>query len=312
MSEPQLIACDWINLEGRLTAYFSGDTNLQSMLDDELKGGYKVHAMTAALLYKIDPKDAKTHLVNIQGQTVAAYEGGKRCRHLFHYGGGPGSISNTFWLPIKEAESMYETLSDAHPGVVAWWKRLGDQVFGIHLYECPLCQEQGSHGGDCLGCKIKGQVIPMRWMGWAQEPERVFYTRFKRRRIYLGRRSQSMNALIAQEPQSSGASMWYDVTRELFPWDGVYSSLVNKVNPILTGTYDSFLGQSRPMLVGRGAKTTEDMIQWITRSMEKPWPQLGGIRFPVDVAVGYNWRKYNEKLNPRGLRDVHYIPFTTE
>jgi hypothetical protein len=46
--------------------------------------------------------------------------------------------------------------------------------------------------------------------------------------------------------------------------------------------------------------------------MEKPWPQLGGIRFPVDVAVGYNWRKYNEKLNPRGLRDVHYIPFTTE
>ncbi len=304
MPEPQLVQVDWINLEGRLTAYFSGDENLTRMLEDELRGGHKVHAITAGLLYDIDPADAKTHLVNLQGHMVPAYDGGKRFRHMFHYGGRAKKMSQTFWIALKEAEEKYEIIADMHPGVVAWWKDIGDDIFGIHIYECPRCQRCGDLGGDCPACRLEGLVMPMRWAGWAQEPERVAYTPFGRRRIYQGRRSQSMNPAIAQKPQSSGASMWYRVLGHLRNWSGTYGDLLKERSLILTGTYDSFLSQT-----GQG-KTVEDVVEWIARPMEQPWTDLGGLRFPVDVMVGSNWRKYDAKRNPRGLRDFSYRPFS--
>ena len=143
------ISADWSNVEGRLTAHFSGDETLQRMLDEELEGGHKVHARTAAILYDIEPGDAKSHLINLKGNLVPAYDGGKRLRHAWHYGLKPKNMADQFWITRKEAERIDNVLCNMHPGVVAWWKELGDEVFGVHRYVCPRCGE-GQRGGGTV------------------------------------------------------------------------------------------------------------------------------------------------------------------
>ncbi len=311
------IAADWKNVEGRLTAYFSGDETLQEMLDNELVGGHSVHAITAGLLYNIDPGDAHKHTINLQGNSVSAYKGGKRLRHAWHYGLKPKNMSDQFWITRKKAEEYNDKLSEMHPGVVAWWKELGDEVFGVHHYVCPRCNQSQSTGGNCGACEGKpGRYVPtVRWEGWEREPTRVLYTPFGRRRIYLGRRAQSMNALISQKPQGSGASMWYRRLAELHKLEGAppgtlvftgsYEGLT-EVDPgatmINTGTYDSFLAQTP-------AGNVESVIQWLAGIMEAPWPQLEGLRIPVDVKIGDNWREKDGR-NERGLESVSYAPFS--
>ncbi len=309
------------NVEGRLTAYFSGDVKLQEMLDDELKGGHSVHSRTAGILYGIDPGDARTHLINLQGNMVPAYAGGKRLRHAWSYGLKPKGMVKQFWLALSEAHRIDDILSDMHEGIVAWWKELGDEVFGVHRYVCPRCGGQQGYGGECTTCAGRpGRYCPnVQWDGWEREPARVLYTPFGRRRIYLGRRAQSMNALIAQKPQSCGASMWYRRLCELHNCEnspvclshttllfaGGYTELT-AIDPsaimVNTGTYDSFLAQTP-------AANTDSVIQWLARTMEVAWPQLEGLRIPVDIKVGHNWREADER-NKRGLQGVEYTPFS--
>lgn len=305
------IAVDWRNLEGRITAYFSNDAKLQEMLDNELTGGHSVHAITAGLLYDIDPGDAHTHTINLQGNSVSAYKGGKRLRHAWHYGLKPKNMSDQFWITRKKAEEYNDKLSEMHPGVVAWWKELGDEVFGVHRYACPRCGGQQPTGGACTGsCASRGgRYIPnVGWDGWDRPATRVLYTPFGRRRIYLGRRAQSMNALISQRPQSCGASMWYRTLMRLSPgFTGSYEELT-VVDPsatmINTGTYDSFLVQTPADLV-------DDVIQWLAWTMEQAWLELGGLRIPVDVKVGSNWREKDE-CNDNGLANYGYTPFSAD
>lgn len=312
------MAVDWINVEGRLTAYFSGDVKLQEMLDNELTGGHKVHAITAGLLYNIDPADSRTHQVELQGNRVAAYTGGKRLRHAWHYGLKPPNMAKQFWISKAEAERIDGIMSDLHPGVVAWWKELGDEIFGVHSFMCPRCSGKQVIGGNCTGdcVSIRSRFIPqVKWVGWERHPARVLYTPFGRRRIYLGRRAQSMNALISQKPQSSGASMWYRRLADLHAdehaiegtlvFTGSYGGLTvpsSTLTTVITGTYDSFMIQTVD-------KKVEDVIQWIAYVMEKAWPQLGGMRVPVDAKVGRNWMEKADG-NPKGLDGVGYTPFS--
>ena len=296
------VAVDWINLEGRLTAHFSGDPTLQQMLDEELSGGHKVHARTAALLYGIDPGDAKTHMINLMGEERPAYDGGKRCRHLWHYGGKAKKMSQTFWLPLKECERIDAVLTATHPLVPEWWKALGDEIFGRGVYGCPKCGDESNTYGQCNACSIVSRQSPLRqWLRWDQVPTRKMTTPFGRRRLYLGRRSQSMNAAISQLPQSSGASMWYRTLGRLRGRGGWPTP--SYPHRIITGTYDSFVGQC-------DSDKTEDMLQWIAWSCEQPWRELMGKRFPVDGKIGDNWRDYNVKDNPSGLTEVAYTPLS--
>lgn len=323
-NEPVFINVDWVNLEGRLTAHFSGDKTLQRMLDEELKGGHKVHAQTAALLYNIDPADANTVKIILQGHETEAYNGGKRCRHAWHYGMKEKKMSQTFWISLKEAGRVCGLMSEMHPDIPPWWDRLGNKVFGISLYMCPKCEEEFTTMGECPECAAKGGAyIPiLQWNGWFQEPTRMHHTPFGRRRIYLGRRSACMNALISQEPQGSGASMWYRTLGRLhgrdiggggWPvptgvrvFDGRYGNLIrprhSEGTDCETGTYDSFLLQTTK-------EHEESVLEWTLWTMEQEWPQLGGLRIPGEPTIGYNWGDYGDG-NDRGLRERQYTPFT--
>lgn len=306
-------------------AYFSGDTNLQSMLDGELAGGHKVHAITAGMLYDIDPGDAKTHKIVLQGNEVVAYVGGKRLRHAWSYGLKAKEMAKQFWISESKAQAFNDILCDAHPDVVTWWKELGDEVFGVHRFVCPRCDGHQTTGGDCGHCRGRtGRYFPqVKWDGWEREATRILYTPFGRRRIYLGRRQQSMNAVIAQKPQSCGASMWYRTLGKLHQpggspgynalnlvFTGSYEELTGQylgATMVVTGTYDSFLVQCP-------SHRQDDVLQWLTYTMELPWSQLGGLRIPVDVKAGYNWRETdgNESSSKSyGLTSVGYKPFSS-
>jgi hypothetical protein len=321
MREWIYVAADWSGLESRLVAYFSGDENLRRMHEEELTGGHKVHSITAGVLYNIDPGDAKTYRVNLQGQDRPAYDAGKRLRHGWQYGMKERKMAQTFWISPKEATRVNETLSEMHPRIPKWWEELGDEVFGVASYVCVRCGNRQRVSGSCEECPRRpGSPGPrVEFGGWDRHPSRVHYTPLGRRRLYLGRRSEGMNALISQDPQSTGTSMWYrsgnrlhgrDGARGMWPvppgtlvFSGSYGELTTRgLTSVDTGTYDSFLTATL-------AERRDVVLQWMAWTLEQPWPQLGGLRIPVELKTGGNWGERREG-NPTGLCDVDYRPLS--
>lgn len=321
------IATDWMNMEGRLTAFFSGDPVLQAELDDELAGGVKVHARNAGLIYGCNPLESKDVYVNLKGAMRPAYDAGKRLTHAFNYGMGARQMSRTFWVTEAFAKDAIAKLSDKYAGIVAWRRTLTDQVFGIPLFECPRCGAQANERGDCEPCSNNIFPVQYRYIGMAQEATRELRTPFGRVRRYLGRRKEGANAVASQLPQGSGASVWYRTLARLHGWDvatkqpwptphGVVlyrpdAPLSALLDPtawtfVVGGTYDSYSIETT--VVGH-----EDVLRWVVWTMEQPWPQLGGLRLPAEVMTGFNLGEYDKKTgkNPNGLKEFHHVPFQT-
>ena len=320
------VNADWSNVEGRLTAFYSKDPVYQAELDEELRGGPKVHAKNAALLYEIDVALAKTHMVNLQGQLVDAYTGGKRVSHLFNYGGTANKMNQTFWVGMDQATAMYNKLADKYKIVVGWRKGLSDDVFGVLLYGCPRCgYEQAYDNTDCPQCakEVLSYPVPMRYIGMAQPATRIHHTAFGRRRLYLGRRKEGVNALASQDPQSTGASMWNITFARLHGYDPITDSTWPHPTGILayspklpvshlfkpaeifvaSGHYDSFYLEAP-------TERKEEILNWLVWTMEQPWSELGGTRFPAEGAIGYNMGKHDATKNPNGLQEIRSVPFT--
>lgn len=291
------VYADFAQLETWLTAAFSGDPIMQGELEDSLAGGYKIHAKNAALLYGIDPGDAKTHMVNFKGRTVAAYDPGKRLGHAFNYRMGISHMSKTFWLTKRFATEAYGKLAEKYCVTVKWGEDLVNEVFGLARYVCPGCGAQRiGVGGAC----ITGHPYPIqfRYDGWEVVPTRELRTPFGRRRLYPGRRRDGANAVVAQKPQSTGASVWFNTLHRLNGFEvngGVASEWPMPDCPVrvVTGTYDSFLLEC-------ALDKAPVVLDWLLWTMEQPWPQLDGRRFPAEGAIGYNWGEQSDK-NPRGL-----------
>ena len=286
------VHADWSQLESWLTAAASGDEVMLAELRAQVAGGYKVHALNAALIYGIEPQDSKSHLVKLQGRECAAYEAGKRLSHMWNYGAQPAMLARTFWITRKFAGEIDELLRDKYARVAEWRNELANRVYGEALYVCPSCRAATSAAATCGRCSGERYRIVTRFERWMQAPARVHYTRFRRRRWYLGRRGEGANALASQEPQSGGASMAYRTWR----W------LVDNPPPVphrlLTFTYDAFDGATHRDYV-------DTVAEWLQRAMQREWPQ---VRFadgtplvvPSEVSVGWNWAEAGP-TNPRGL-----------
>jgi hypothetical protein len=199
-------------------------------------------------------------------------------------------------------------------------------VYGVLLYGCPRCGfEQEHDNSDCPQCKANGvsYPVPMRYVGMAQAPKRIHYTAFGRRRLYLGRRKEGMNALASQDPQSSGASMWnitfcrlhgYDPITDS-PWPHPDSILVydprlpvsHLFKPadvfVASGHYDSFYLECPTERRG-------EIVNWLIWTMEQPWSEVGGTRFPAEGSWGFNMGKHDAIKNPGGLQEIKGEPFT--
>lgn len=199
-----LVEADWSNVEGRLTAHFSRDRKYQDALDGELKGGHKVHALNAGIIYGIDPADAKTVQVTLSGLERSAYDGGKRLTHAWSYGMQPPHMAKSFNISTKEAVRIDVALSMAYPQLVVWRRKLVDDVLGVW---------ENRDGRNI--CTQSGRRFLSNPFGWQ------FH--------FLGVGAAQANEVIAFLPQSTGAGMW---TR--------CAPMLERVFPIFTGTYDSF------------------------------------------------------------------------
>jgi len=202
--------------------------------------------------------------------------------------------------------------------VAEWRKGLVDHVFGLFLYACGNCSYQQEQKGTCPNCSRRGVAIPLRYADVVEQPARMLYTPFGRLRRYPGKRKHGMNAVAAQLPQGSGASMWYRtldlihspgiagpanrLVWDIEGWDTggyTYGDLVNATCDtfVATGTYDSFLMECP-------TRDSEKVLEWLLWCMEQAWPELGGKRFPAEGSIGGNWEKWHEQDNPGGLREV--------
>lgn len=300
------VAADWMNLEGRLTAHFSGDEALTAALAGELTGGPKVHSINAGLIYDIPPESAKIHMVNLKGQLRQAYDAGKRLTHAWNYGATWRKLCQTFWVEAPFAKALDAKLQEKYPGVVDWRLAVVDQVFGVALYKCLRCKyEQKRDPGSCPRCSRPKRPVKLAFSKYVDSPERELRTPFGRRRLYPGRRKDSANAVISQLPQSCGASMWYRTLMRLHGYDPYtrstwpvptaalsvvegfkYSELRRTDHRIdvVTGTYDSFVIECE-------MRDSLQVISWLMWTMEQPWYELGGLRIPAEGAVGMNWGK---------------------
>lgn len=320
------ISTDWSQLETWLTAHYSGDKVMQGELDAQLSGGHKIHALNAALIYGIDPADARTVQVDLSGQRKSAYDGGKRLCHAFNYGMREDKLAKTFWLERKRAGEILEILSDKYRGVVEWRLKLTDEVFGLNEYACPTgCGFTTVRDpGVCPNCSTMKWPMRLVWSKQIQPASRMLYTPFGRRRLYLGRRGEGANAVASQLPQSSGASLWYRTLLRLTGWDmydqvswpkpessggiwsprhSVYDMLYVPVDTfVATGTYDSYLLETNTHEV-------DDVLEWMLHTMEQRWSELGSKRFPAEGGVGFNWGKHSEK-NPGGIIETNRQAFT--
>lgn len=317
MSDRCFVAADWSAMESWLTAFHSGDATLLAELQAQLAGGPKVHSLNAALIYGIDPADAKTHLVNLKGRMRPAYEAGKRVSHMWNYGAGARQGARTFWLAEAFMAEAFGKLAAKYAGVVAWRRELANRVFGEPRFVCPRCSFVAPDDGNCADCtRAVGVPIPLRFGGYAVLPARVEKTRFGRRRLYEGRRANGANALTAQHPQSCGASMWNITFVRLHGWDPVADvpwpspEGILRYDPaapwgemfrpsevfVATGTYDSFYLESP-------RERWEEIARWLLWTMEQPWPELDGWRFPAELSMGSNLGKKGED-NPDGLDEI--------
>lgn len=319
------VGADWIAVESWLTAYHSGDVVLFSELREQLAGGVKVHARNAALIYGIDPADAKTHLVNLKGRMRPAYYAGKRLSHAWNYGMGPRQGARTFWLPEAFMATASAKLTEKYAGVTAWRRTLADRVYGQPIFRCPRCTVTADEDNDCASCsRSVGVPIPLRFSGYAVAPTHVERTAFGRHRLYEGRRRNGQNALAAQHPQSGGSSMWNITFVRLHGWDPVTKQPwpspegILRYDPhapwndmfkpaevfVATGMYDSFYLEC-PFA------RRDEITQWLLWTMEQPWPELNGWRFPAEGMAGYNLGKFDYTDNPFGLRELTDVkPFT--
>ncbi len=323
-SDRIFVAVDWMNLEGRLWAWFSKDPVMQARLDDELAGGHKLHAINAGIIYGIDPAEAKDHLVQFQGQELEAYDGGKRVSHMWNYGAKAKKAASMFWLPINFCEDVWGRLNEEYKTSVDYRRSLVDEVFGVYRYSCKRCGY--SVTGDpvrCPYCSGPKSAVLCEYSGVEREGEHVLYTPFRRRRLYYGRRGEGANAVAAQLPQSSGASMWYRTHMRLTgydyytqaPWpvpsdtlvwtpQMMYSALYGGAETsVTTGTYDSFV-------VETVAQNRDLVLDWLVWTVEQPWPELDGLRIPGEGSYGWNWREKGPG-NEHGLQKSKRRPLST-
>ena len=311
------VGADWSAMESWLVAYHSGDPVLLAELQEQLAGGVKVHARNAALIYGIDPADAKTHMVNLKGRMRPAYDGGKRTSHAWGYGMGARQGARTFWLAESFMAETFAKLAAKYSVTCGWRRALANRVFGQAIFVCGRCGYRADDDCDCPECsRSVGVPIALRFSGYVEPPTRVEYTTFGRRRLYEGRRRNGANALTSQHPQSCGASMWnitfarlhgYDPITDQ-PWPSPEGILrydprapiaeMFKTTPVFvaTGTYDSFY-------IETPIEQRDDVLLWLLWTMEQPWPELGEWRFPAEGMTGGNLGKYGED-NRDGLREI--------
>lgn len=102
---------------------------------------------------------------------------------------------------------------------------------------------------------------------------------FGRRRYFLGG-GRDAPAALDFLPQSSAADVLWTVLRPLA------DRLRTDGGTILAAVHDSVLIECPAVSVAACSRTMREV-------MEQPWPELGGLRVPIELKTGHNWAEMN-------------------
>lgn len=277
----QFVAADWVNQEGRLCAYFSQDANYLRQFAEEEKGGPDVHCQGAAILYGIDPVDARKVMVKMAGTEMNARDGAKRGRHAYSYNENPvAMLMHQMGCELQEAVRIKDAFDGAYPQLAAHKERLVREVCG--RYEVDL-------GGKQPRAR---QVERGRgWManpfGWMLEFPGIGHVRID---LVTGEKVATptqANEVLAFPQQSTGASMWSRVQlaiQDIGAW--------GEWMPIYCGSYDNDV-----LCVPDTTADRDLAIKVLRDTMERGWAELDGTRYPISITQGYN-------LGPRSNDNV--------
>lgn len=109
--EPDLAGAD-----ARVVAWESDDALMKQLF----KEGWSLHAELAKEIYKGD--------AGPDGRREPFYTLAKKGRHLWNYGGKARTMAASLGITVAEADKIIARLAQLHPGVVAWHKRVADQL----------------------------------------------------------------------------------------------------------------------------------------------------------------------------------------
>ena len=171
-------------------------------------------------------------------------------------------------------------MDEARPGISRYKQRLLEEVLGRWIV---------APDGKNARCVLPGSryyVNPFGWQVYFWGMGEVRSDPVTKEKVALPRQA---GELVAQGPQSTGGDMWAECAVELDSLGYV----------LYTGTYDSFV-----LEVDDNEEAMEDAAQALKRVMEKPWDQMNGMVFPIDIEWGYNLGPWKEGDNPTGLRSV--------
>lgn len=270
-----IVAADWKNQEGRLMAYFSEDAAYKKAFRDEDAGGVDVHSSTAAIIYGIDPHDARTTKTKFHGSMYDMRHCAKVCNHAVSYSPTPErTLIKNFQMEQEEAIRVVDALNEARPGIASYKRKLIADVLG--RWEA----FDAGNGKYYTALKEPGCLWDANPFGWLL----FFYggaSPYKD--IRTGQRlamPEQAGEVCAMRQQTSGAEMWTRCDNELFYEHDIIA---------MTGTYDSFY-----LLCDDTDEARQDTSDILTKVMTQAWPELDNTTFPIDHEWGYNLKDLKE------------------
>jgi hypothetical protein len=280
-----LVSADWKNQEGRLMAYFSQDEDYIEAFKREDEGGVDVHSQNGALVYGCGADEARDVDIIFNGQTHSARHGGKVANHAWSYSPTPiNTLIGNYSMKKEEAIRIDKVLTEARPRVAEYKKELVEQVLGKWEVRG---DKRGRKTARCVESGTRFLANPWGW-------QMYFWGVGGVKKDVVSGEDVAMpvqaGEVVAFLQQSSGAMMWDDCALALYDEYGY---------TIYHGAYDSIT-----LCVDDDRGVVEKGIEDLRKVMGKEWSELEGMKFPIDVSVGYNLGPWKEKVNEGGLRDV--------
>jgi DNA polymerase-1 len=253
---------DYSDLEGRLTALYSGDETMCRLYVE----GMDLHAYLAHMIWPEVPPEKKL------ADSVVKYESGmerlsarylaKRGGHGIRYGMEAEGVSRHLHIPLDLARKLYENFHDTYQRIREYQRDVIHTVWGRYDEESGM---------------------------WDPAPQRSLETVYGRVRWFWCSREQGKDKALSFLPQSTGSSIWYKLVERITqpgcsllpePWDG----------RVVTGTYDSVCCEVRE-------DQADDFARWLKDRAEEENPPLSrlpgaalmGTRIPFDVSAGEHY-----------------------
>jgi len=315
---------DASQIELRVMAWKAPDIPLLIALRD----GADIHAMNAETIFGCSQENSSKFLVPFMGRQVPARWACKRATHGWDYGLGDykcGKMYQPFAGASKEAVVEYITTkwesTHGRDGLASTvlWRRINICAKTVdpesellkawgRLYQIANTVKAREWRLAYFG-RWQGLAAYQRWTIAEVERERSLRNPLGRKlRFYGFKKNHTTGQWKLADREEALAFIPASTVADMAKWwlPRMENAALSHGGRLLTMTHDSFASQ-----IPDDPMTIRSYYEETKKIMECEWPQLGKLEgfgifsCPSDMVVGYNWGKFHEEENPKGLREYH-------